>query len=76
VEAQVVVDRAYTKGNVVSVLHHDSRLWLLELGEAKLADKFVFAVSESQKAHAQPQGSIFMRTSDVRKHRSFGFDFI
>ena len=76
VEAQVVVDRTYTKGNVVSVLHHDSRLWLLELGEAKLADKFVFAVTESQKAHAQPQGSIFMRTSDVRKHRTFGFDFI
>ena len=74
VEARVIVDPTYTKGNVISILHRDTRLWMLEMSDAKLAEKFAFAVSESQKAHAQRHGSIFIRTSEVRKKPSYGFD--
>jgi len=72
VDAKVIVDPTYTKGNVLCVLHRDTRMWLIEAGEAKLAEKFAFAVSESQKAHARQQGSIFMRTAEVRRKTTWG----
>ena len=73
-DAQVGVDPIYTKGNVIFILHRDSRLWLIELSDSSCAEKVAFAVHESQKAQRTKGGSIFMRTADVRVRRSFGFD--
>lgn len=73
VDAAVGVDPAYTRGNVVQILHVDGRCWLLDLQSDRDAQQLEFAVKESQKAHRAQRGSIFLRTNDVRKRRMFGF---
>lgn len=73
-DALVGVDPIYTKGNVISIFHRDGRIWLIELSDSSCAEKFAFAVQESQKAQRSKGGSIFMRTTEVRVRRNFGFD--
>ena len=72
-EATIEVDSLYLHKTVVSILMADQRRWLIEFEDFKLAQRFEFAVNESQKGFRKEGGSIFINTADVRrKRRDYG----
>ena len=73
--AQVEVSTEYSHGTVISILFQDKRHWYIECEDKKIAQRFEFAVVESQKALHKKGGSIFMKSDEVNKksNRDYGF---
>ena len=72
VDATVEISPEYANKSVVNITMADKRSWLVEFEDFKKAQRFEFAVKESQEGHRKEGGSIFVNTKDVRVKRDFG----